>query len=90
MCVQGFKTESLICALGVPPFMPAFALADPLLATHPLQRTAWRRLARIDLPIPANGALTVSDLPIQRTPTRAHEHTRVQPVCTRASDLQIW
>ena len=31
------------------------ALADPLLATHPLQRTAWRRLARIDLPMPANG-----------------------------------
>ena len=36
----------------MPPFMPAFWLAEPLPMTHPLQSSSIMRLARIDLPVP--------------------------------------
>ena len=55
--------KSVWVAVSAPPFIPLLAvLCCAPSCTQPLHRSRLRRLARIDLPIPANGALTVMEI----------------------------
>jgi hypothetical protein len=50
-CEYGKSRVWVLCR-AVPPFMPALAELEPEPLTQPVASSAWRRLARIDLPAP--------------------------------------